>query len=122
MSTHVPFQQEQVLLWNTSILRSLHSNFHAIRMRHQEFRIRRLERVCHLFDIVRGTGARDFPSDTQSGVHCDRIPDAVLAKERDGVAFLQPIALLESGTEVRCCFFDFKPVQTLFGEGIGVAG
>jgi len=55
-------------------------------------------------------------------VHGDWVPDAVLAEECDGVAFLQPIALFESGAEVRGGFFDLLPVQPFFGDGVGVAG
>jgi hypothetical protein len=55
-------------------------------------------------------------------VHCNRVPDAILAEERDSVAFLQAIALFESGAEVRGGFFDLQPVQAFFGQGVGVAG
>ena len=54
-------------------------------------------------------------------MHCHRVPNAILAEERDGVAFFEAIASNESGAEVRGGFFDFEPVQALFGDGIGVA-
>jgi hypothetical protein len=52
MPTNLSLQQEQILLRDPSILRRLHSNLHAIRVRHQELRIRRLERISHLLNIV----------------------------------------------------------------------
>ena len=64
MPIHSPLQQKQILLWDPSILRSLHSNLHAIRMGHQELGIGRLERISHLLDIVRRTSARDLASDS----------------------------------------------------------
>ena len=54
-------------------------------------------------------------------MHCHRVPDGILAEERDGLAFFEAIAFHESGTEMRGGFFDFEPVQALFGDGIGVA-
>jgi hypothetical protein len=122
MAPNLPLQQKHPLPRNPSILRRLDSNLHTIRMRHQELGVRRLERICHLLNIVRRAGAGNFSSDAQSGVHCDRVPDAILAEERDGVAFLQAIAFLEGCAEVRGGFFDLQPVQALFGEGVGVAG
>jgi hypothetical protein len=52
MPTNLSLQQEQVFLRDPSILRRLHSNLHTIRMRHQELRVRRLERISHLLNIV----------------------------------------------------------------------
>jgi hypothetical protein len=55
-------------------------------------------------------------------VHRDRIPNAILAKQRNSIAFLQAVAFLESGAEVGRGFFDLQPVEAFFGEGVGVAG
>ena len=90
-------------------------------MRHQELRISSLEGIGHFLNIVRWTGARDFASNTKGGVHCYWVPDGVLAEERDGVAFFETIAFHESRAEMRGGFFDFEPVQALFGNGVGVA-
>ena len=54
-------------------------------------------------------------------MHCHRVPDGILAEERDGVAFFEAIAFHESGAEMRGGFFDVEPVQAFFGDGIGVA-
>ena len=54
-------------------------------------------------------------------MHCHRVPDGILAEERDGVAFFEAIAFHESRAEMRGGFFDFEPVQALFGDGIRVA-
>lgn len=121
MPSNLTLQQKQILLRNTSILRSLHSNIHTIRVRHQELRISSLERICHLLDIVCWTGTRDFASDTKCGVHCHGVPDAVLAEKCDRVASLEAIAFHESGAKICGGFFDFEPVQALFGDGIGVS-
>jgi hypothetical protein len=55
-------------------------------------------------------------------MHSDRIPNAILAEQRNSVAFLQAIALLESGAEVGRGFLDLQPVEAFLGEGVGVAG
>jgi len=54
-------------------------------------------------------------------VHCHRVPDAVLAEQRDGVTFFETIAFHKSSAEMCGGFFDLKPVQALLGNGIGVA-
>jgi hypothetical protein len=121
MPLHLTFQQKHVLPRNASIRRRLQSNLHTIRMRHQKLRLGSLQRVHHLFDIVRGTGARDLAANAKSGVHCHGVPDAVLAEERNGVAFFEAIAFHESGAEVSGGFFYFEPVKSLFGDCVGVA-
>jgi hypothetical protein len=55
-------------------------------------------------------------------MHSDRVPDTILAEERDGIPLLQAIAFLEGGAEVCGGFFDLLPVQAFFCYGVGVAG
>jgi hypothetical protein len=118
---HLPLQQKHILPRNARIRRRPQSNLHTIRMRHQKLRLRSLQRVDHLFDIIRRTGARDFASNAERGVHCHGVPDAVLAEECDGVTFFEAIAFHESGAEVSSCFFHFEPVQSFFGDCVCVA-
>jgi hypothetical protein len=110
MPLHLPLQQEHILPRNTSFRRRPQRNLHTIRMRHEKLRLRSLQRVHHLLDIIRRTGARDFASDAERGVHGHGVPDAVLAEERDGVAFLEAIVFYQSGAEVRGGLLYFEPV------------
>lgn len=118
---NLTLQQKQILLRNTSILRSLNSNVHTVRMRHQKLCISGLQSISHLLDIVRWTGARDFASNAKCSMHCHGVPNTVLAEERDSVAFLEAIAFDQSSAEICRSFFYLKPVQALFSDGIGVA-
>jgi hypothetical protein len=54
-------------------------------------------------------------------MHGNGIPDAVLAEKCDCVTFFEPIALDKSGAKIRGGFFDFKPIQALFSDGISIA-
>lgn len=54
-------------------------------------------------------------------MHCHRVPDGILAEERDGLALFETIAFHESSAKMRGGFFDFKPVQAFLSDGIGVA-
>lgn len=108
-------QQEHVTLRNSRVLGRRGRDLDAARHGEEEFRLGRLQRVRHLLDVVRGTGARHDAAGAQDAEHRAGIPDRVGGEERDGLALQQAIVLGQRGGEVSRVRFEVDVREVLSG-------